>query len=92
MWFAITANPLNLKRKEKSKEFFSGEVQIILSAENREELNQKLNETKEKFPDEMKKYLHAGIKILEADNAIQAKKKSKTVYTYLEENGQYKIF
>ncbi len=89
MWFAVTAQPVSLTSKEKKKEFFRGEIEVILNAETRQELENKLIETHKKFPSEMKKYLKAGIKILQADNIILAKKKSSKVPIYFDESGQY---
>ena len=66
MWYAVTANPSNLKIKEKKKEFFSREHEVILNAETKEELERKIEKTKEQYPQEFKKYLKAGIKIVEA--------------------------
>ena len=91
MWYAVTANPLHLTSKEKKKEFFSREHEVILNAESRAALNEKLEETRARFPQEFKKYLKAGIKIVEADNIIQAKRLSKKINTYFDEKGQYHI-
>jgi hypothetical protein len=89
MWYAVTAQPVSLKDKEKKKEFFRAEIEVILNAETRQELEKKLSETRKKFPSEMNKYLRAGIKILQADNLIQAKRKSSKVHIYFDERGQY---
>ena len=91
MWYAVTARPLNLTTKEKKKEFYNREHEVILNADSRRQLEEKLSETKEKFPEEFKKYLKAGIKIVEAENIIQAKRKSKKINIYFDEKGQYHI-
>ena len=91
MWYAITANPLNLKSKEKKKEFYTREHEVILSAESRSELELKLSQTSHKFPDEFRRYLKAGIKIIEAENIIQAKRRSKEISHYFDEKGQYHL-
>jgi len=92
MWYAITANPLNLKTKEKKKEFFSREHEVIFNAETKEELENKIINTKEQYPEEFKKYLKAGIKIVEAGNVSEAKRISKKINYYFDEKGQYHIF
>jgi len=92
MWYAVTAKPVKLKRREKSKEFFRGEIEVIVNADSFDDLEKKLRRTFEKYPDEMTKYLHAGIKFVEADNIIQAKRKSKDVSIYFDHTGQYKLF
>jgi len=89
MWYAVTAKALSLTSREKNKEFFSREHEVILNADSRIELEEKLEETRQKYPDEFKKYLKAGIKIVEADNIIQAKRISKKIPIYFDEKGQY---
>jgi len=89
MWYAVTAHPVSLKNREKKKEFFRAEIEVILNSETRQELENKLSATRIKFPSEMNKYLRAGIKILQADNLIQAKRKSAKVHIYFDERGQY---
>jgi PIN domain nuclease of toxin-antitoxin system len=91
MWYAITANPINLKSKEKKKEFFTREHEVILSAESQAELEIRLRETEIKFPEEFKRYLQAGIKIVEANNIIQAKRLSKKINIYFDDKGQYHL-
>jgi hypothetical protein len=92
MWYAVTAKPIKLKNREKKKEFYRGDIEIIINADTREGLEVKLNETFDKFPDEMKKYLRAGIKFIEAENLIQAKRKSKERTIYFDHTGQYHLF
>ena len=92
MWFALTANEKKLTRKEKKKEFSTAKYEIIMSADSQEELNNKLNESIDKFPREMEKYLKAGIKIVEADNSIQAKRHATKEYKYFDQRGQYSLF
>ncbi len=89
MWFAITARPVKRNRKDKTKEFYSREFDVILSTSTKKELEIKLNETKVKFPQEMSKYLKAGIKIVEARNIAEAKRISKQTLIYFDERGQY---
>jgi hypothetical protein len=89
MWYAVTARPVSLRNKEKKKEFFRAEIEVILNAKTRQELEKKLSETGQKFPSEMNKYLRAGIKILQADNLLQAKRKASKVDIYFDERGQY---
>jgi Spy/CpxP family protein refolding chaperone len=92
MWYVITANPVARTKKEMRKEYqvFSGE--IIISAETKKQLEQKMKVTGEKYPEQMQKYLNAGIKIIEADNPNQAKKKAKDLPVYIEKTGQLKLF
>jgi hypothetical protein len=92
MWYVITANPVNRTKKEMRKEYqvFSGE--IILSAETKEQLEQKMKETGEKYPGQMEKYLNAGIKIVEATNPNKAKKIAREMPVYIEKSGQLKLF
>lgn len=91
MWYAVTANPLMRRKKEKNKEFLSREHEIILSAETEEELEKKLRDTREQYPQEFEKYMKAGIKKVEADNMTQAKIKANNIHTYFDEKGQYHI-
>ena len=91
MWYAITANPSNRKNKEKKKEFFSREHEIILNAETKRELEQRLMDTKENYPQEFKKYMKAGIKLVEAENTVQAKHLAKKINIFFDERGQYHI-
>lgn len=92
MWYAVTAHPVHLKNKEKKKEFYRGDIEVILNAPSREQLEIKLKLTLEKYPGETEKYLHAGIKFVEADNIVQAKRKSKSVLIYFDHRGQYHLF
>ena len=92
MWFAVTARPVNLKRRQKQKEFYSGEIAIILNAGSKALLENKLKETAKKFPEEMIKYEEAGIKFVEAENIIQAKRRAKKVSIYYDKTGQYNLF
>ena len=55
------------------------------------DLEEKLKDTGKQFPEEFKKYMKAGIKILEAESTAQAKKKASHIYTYFDEKGQYHI-
>ena len=91
MWYAVTAKPIKLKSREKKKEFYRGEIEVIINAETREELEEKLKDTLNKYPRETTKYLKAGIKFVEAGNIIQAKRKSKEVDIYFDHTGQYKL-
>jgi hypothetical protein len=92
MWFALTAHEKKLSRKELKKEFSAAKYEIIMSAETEDELNNKLNDSKDKFPKEMEKYLKAGIKIIEAENPIQAKRKATKEHKYFDQRGQYSLF
>ena len=92
MWFAVTAKPVKRGLREKNKEFYSAEILVILNGNSKKELEIKLNETKNKFPQEMNKYLKAGIKYVEADNLVQAKRKSKNIAVYFNEKGQFCFF
>lgn len=92
MWFALTAHEKKLSRKELKKEFSAGKYEIIISAETEDDLNKKLNESIEKFPKEMEKYLKAGIKIIEAENSIRAKRKATREHKYFDQRGQYSLF
>ena len=92
MWYAITACPLKLKGKEKKKEFYRGDIEVIINAETEEKLEIKLKETLEKYPRETEKYLRAGIKFVKANNIVEAKRKSKSISIYFDQQGQYHLF
>jgi hypothetical protein len=92
MWYAVTAHPVNLKKSEKKKEFYRGDIVVIINADTRENLELKLKETFEKYPQEMIKYLRAGIKFIKASNIVQAKIRSKEVSIYFDQKGQYHLF
>lgn len=92
MWFAVTARSLNLKHRERIKEFFSGDIQVIFTGNSKADLEEKLIETKKRYPVEIKKYLKAGIKFVEAENIIQAKRKAQQTNIYFDDKGQYHIF
>ena len=89
MWYAVTAQELSRSKKESRKEFHSRSLDIILSGETKEELEQKLLESMKKYPEQMTKYLNAGIKFVEAENTAQAKSKAKKVPIYFDRTGQY---
>lgn len=91
MWYAVTAQPVKLKGREKKKEFYRSEIEVIINAETIESLETKLRETIEKYPRETSKYLRAGIKFIEASNIIEAKRKSKSVSIYFDHKGQYHL-
>ena len=38
MWYAVTAKPVKLRNREKKKEFYRGEIEVIINAETREKL------------------------------------------------------
>jgi hypothetical protein len=92
MWYAVTANPVKRSRKQERKEFatFSGEV--VMSAETLAELQKKIQESKSTYPEQTKRYLEAGIKLVEARDSADAKKKSKDVSFYFNDIGQYSFF
>lgn len=92
MWYAVTAHPVKLKGREKKKEFYHGEIEVIINAGTQEDLELKLKETFRKYPTETIKYLRAGIKFIEANNILEAKRKSKSVSIYFDQNGQYHLF
>ncbi len=92
MWYALTAHEKERSRKESKKEFSAPKYEIIMSAETREELDSKLDDSVSKFPKEMEKYLKAGIKMVEADNSIQAKSRASKENKYFDQRGQYKLF
>ena len=92
MWYAVTAQTIKRSRKESKKEFQIREEQIILSADSREELEKKMEETRNKFPGQIEKYLAAGIKIVEANNPREAKKKAHDILISIEKSGQLKLF
>jgi hypothetical protein len=91
MWYAVTAFPRSRSKKETSKEYFSADNEIVLSAHDRISLEKKLNDSCNKYPKQMSKYLAAGIKIVEAKNKKEAKRKAKQVSIYFNETGQYKF-
>ena len=92
MWHIGQANPVSRNKKESRREFQSFAYEIILSAETKEQLDKKIKETREKYPEQIEKYLNAGIKIIEANNSAQAKKKAKGTPIFMEKNGQLKLF
>ena len=54
MWFAVTANPLTRDKKELKKEFYSKECEIFLSAQTRDDLEEKIKLSLKNFPKESK--------------------------------------
>jgi len=92
MWYAVTENPVERTRKEKRKEFMAARYEIIFYAESRAQLEKKLSESIRDYPDKMKRYLVAGIKFVEADNATQAKRRAPGIPIYFDQKGQYKFF
>ena len=92
MWYAVTAHPVKLKGREKKKEFYRGDIEVIINAKTLEDLDIKLKETLNKYPNETIKYLRAGIKFIEANNILEAKRKSKSVSIYFDQRGQYHLF
>jgi len=81
MWYAVTAKPISRPKKESRKEFYSGTADIILSADSKSELELKLQESIDKYPEQMTKY--------EADTSRQAKEKAKGIAIYFDAKGQY---
>ena len=92
MWYAVTAKPVKLKSREKKKEFYRGEIEVIIHSKTQQELEYKLKKTIQQYPQETIKYLKAGIKFIEADNIIQAKRNSRKVAIYFDHTGQYNLF
>ena len=92
MWYAITADIVKRSKKESNREFQIRKEQIILSADSREELEIKLEQTRLKFPGQIEKYLEAGMKIVEAGNPREAKKKAHDTSISIEKSGQLKLF
>lgn len=92
MWYALTAQTVKRSKKEKNKEFLVQKEEIILSAASREELEKKLTATQRNFPEQLEKYLQAGIKIIEAKNPAQAKRRANEVAVSIEKSGQLKLF
>ena len=92
MWYVVTANPVSRTKKETRKEYQVYAYEIIVSAKTKEELDEKIKETSKKYPQQMNKYLNAGIKIVEAKNTVQAKKIAKDIPVYIEKSGQLKLF
>ena len=92
MWFAVTANPLSRNRKELKKEFYSKECEIFLSAQTREDLEDKIKLSMKNFPKESKKYIDAGLKIVEANTSEKAKRAALKTEIYIEKSGQLKFF
>lgn len=92
MWFAVTANSLNRNKKELKKEFYSKECEIFLSAQTREDLENKIKLSMKNFPKESAKYINAGLKIVEANTSKQAKRLALKTEIYIEKSGQLKFF
>ena len=92
MWYALTASSAVRNKKEARKEFYANANELVVSADSRELLEQKLRECLQAYPDQAVKYLRAGIKIIEADSLNSAKKKAKHITTYFNHTGQYSIF
>ena len=89
MWFAVTAHEKARTKKEMRKEFSAGRFEVIMNDETRTGLEKKLNESINKYPREMAKYLRAGIMIVEADNPAQARRRAPEVKIYFDHRGQY---
>jgi hypothetical protein len=92
MWYALTANSVIRDKKEMRKEFYANPNEIVVTAESRDMLEQKLNECLHLYPQQAAKYLRAGIKIVEADSIKMAKRKARDTFTYFNHTGQYSIF
>ncbi len=92
MWYALTANSAVRDKKEARKEFYTNANEMVVSAESRELLEQKLQECLKTYPEQAVKYLRAGIKIIEAASLNSAKNKAKHISTYFNDTGQYSIF
>ena len=92
MWYALTAQTVKRSKKEIRKEFQVQKEEIILSAESREALEKKLEKTRRNYPEQIEKYLKAGIKIIEAKNPAQAKRRANEVPISIEKTGQLKLF
>ena len=92
MWYAVTAHPAKQRKKYARKEFsaFSGEV--VMSALTLPDLQQKIKESITRYPEQMTRYLQAGIKMVEAKSAAEAKHKSQHIFFYFTETGQYGFF
>jgi len=89
MWYAVTAHPAKRSKKYERKEFsaFSGEV--FLSASTLTELHAKIKDSLRKYPEQTKRYLQAGIKLVEARSTAEAKQKSHQISFYFTDTGQY---
>jgi hypothetical protein len=92
MWYALTAETVKRSKKEIKKEFQVHKEEIILSAETREELEEKMEKTRKNYPGQIEKYLKAGIKIIEAKNPAEAKRRAHEVPVSIEKTGQFKLF
>ena len=92
MWYALTAQTVKRSKKEKRREFLVQKEEIILSAESREQLENKLKKTRSEYPEQIEKYLQAGIKIIEAKNPAAAKRRANEVPVSIEKSGQLKLF
>jgi hypothetical protein len=92
MWYAVTANPVKRSRKQERKEFttFSGEV--VMSAETLSELQENIIKSKSSYPQQTKRYLEAGIKLVEARSSGEARRKSRSIHFYFTDTGQYSFF
>jgi Spy/CpxP family protein refolding chaperone len=92
MWYALTAQTVKRSKKERNKEFPVHKEEIILSAASRAELEEKMEKTRQAYPEQMEKYLRAGVKIIEAKNAGEAKRRAHEVPVSIEKSGQFKLF
>jgi hypothetical protein len=92
MWYALTAETVKRSKKEIKKEFQVQKEEIILSAETRQALEEKLEKTRRNFPEQIEKYLKAGIKIIEAKDPAQAKRRAHEIPVSIEKTGQFKLF
>jgi len=92
MWYALTAQTVKRSKKESKKEFQVHQEEIILSASSREELKEKMEKTSRTYPEQMEKYLKAGVKIIEAKNAAEAKRRAHEIPVSIEKSGQLKLF
>ena len=66
-------------------------MKLFLMQRQKKNLKKKIEKTKEQYPQEFKKYLKAGIKIVEAKNILEAKRISKKINIFFDEKGQYHI-
>jgi uncharacterized protein involved in tolerance to divalent cations len=91
MWYALTATSLKRDKKEARKEYYANSNEVVVAAESRELLEQKLKACLRLYPQQTLKYLRAGIKIVEADSMKSAKQKAKHITAYFNDTGQYSI-
>jgi hypothetical protein len=92
MWYAVTAHAVKRSKKQQRKEFSSFSGEVVMSSPTLSQLQDKIQESISRYPDQTNRYLRAGIKLVEARSSREAKQKSQDITFYFTDTGQYGFF